>query len=315
MARSANPVEKVVRPKKAKSSKAAKVSRASSPLTFARYSVAHAYHPERNEDFVISDVKTGLAAVFDGVGSTAGAVASRVASEVIHREWKKRLREVSSCRQIAISDSLKELIEEANDSLKPGEKRDSRAAQAGQGTDTTVVLAVFCAGEKVDEQVYRMTYAHVGDSRIYLLPRGERLKRLTEDDGYFSLLLQDQLISKEDALRIDQAAYTDDLTDLEQEYFDRRNGITQALGDVEPLEIHVGEVDLRPGDRVLLCSDGIHDNLLDSEIEDYLMNAAKTTAARVLVNAAIRRSKEEDETMIRPKADDMSALVVTYREE
>jgi serine/threonine protein phosphatase PrpC len=314
MARSANPVEKVVQPKKAKSSKVAKASKASSPLTFARSSVAHAYHPERNEDFVIADVKTGLAAVFDGVGSTAGAVASRVASEVIHREWKKQLREAHSCREIDIRASLKSMIEEANDSLKPGEKRDSRAAQAGQGTDTTVVLAVFCAAEGANEQVYRMTYAHVGDSRIYLLPRGERLKRLTEDDGYFSLLLQDQLISQDDALRIDQAAYADDLTDLEQEYFDRRNGITQALGDVEPLEIHVGEVDLHPGDRVLLCSDGIHDNLLDSEIEDYLMNAARTTAARVLVNAAIRRSKEEDETMIRPKADDMSALVVTYRE-
>ncbi len=315
MARSANPVEKVSRPKKTKTSKA---SKASSPLTFARHSVAHAYHPERNEDFIIADARTGLAAVFDGVGSTAGAVASRVASEVIHREWKKRLRDASSCRRIDLNATLQALIEEANNSLRPGEQRDTRAVHAGQGTDTTVVLAVFCQADahtEDTEHIYQMTYAHVGDSRIYLLPKGDRLRRLTEDDGYFSLLLQDGLINQADALRIDQAMYASDLTDLEQEYFDRRNGITQALGDVEPLTIHLGQVSLHPGDRVLLCSDGIHDNLLDSEIEDYLMNAARTTAARVLVNAAIRRSNEDDETLVRPKTDDMSALVVTYRED
>jgi serine/threonine protein phosphatase PrpC len=314
MVRSANPVEKATYPKKTKASKAPK---ASSPLTFARYSVAHAYHPERNEDFIIADARTGLTAVFDGVGSTAGAVASRIASEVIHREWKKLLRDASSCQHIDLNAALQTLINKANDSLRPGEQRDSRAVHAGQGTDTTVVLAVFCQSDKQEnaQPTYEMTYAHVGDSRIYLLPKGERLRRLTEDDGYFSLLLQDNLINQEDALRIDQAMYASDLTDLEQEYFDRRNGITQALGDVEPLAIHLGQVSLHPGDRVLLCSDGIHDNLLDSEIEDFLMNAARTTAARVLVNAAIRRSQEEDENLIRPKADDMSALVVTYREE
>jgi PPM family protein phosphatase len=312
MARSANSVEKVSPPSKTQESKSSKSSKATSPLTFARYSVAHAYHPERNEDFIISDAKTGIAAVFDGVGSTAGAVASRVASEVIHRGWKKKLRAASSCRDLDLDATLQTLIEEANNSLRPGEQRDTRAVHAGQGTDTTVVLAVFCEG---DDHTYVMTYAHVGDSRIYLLPKGERLQRLTDDDGYFSLLLQDEVISQSDALRIDQAMYASDLTDLEQEYFDRRNGITQALGDVEPLTVHLGQITLHPGDRVLLCSDGIHDNLVDSEIEDYLMNAARTTAARVLVNAAIRRSNEDDEELIRPKADDMSALVVTYREE
>jgi serine/threonine protein phosphatase PrpC len=58
----------------------------------------------------------------------------------------------------------------------------------------------------------------------------------------------------------------------------------------------------------LLCSDGIHDNLTDAEIETTLRQEARTIIARQLVQHAIDRSHEE---CLRAKKDDMSAVVIT----
>jgi protein phosphatase len=171
---------------------------------------------------------------------------------------------------------------------------------------TTMALAAFC--RRRDSYDYAMVYAHVGDSRIYLLRANEELQRLTSDDGYFSLLLESGMLNESEAIRIDQAMRDDELDERERGYFDKRNGITQALGSSR-LNIHFAQTDIRPGDRILLCTDGIHDNLRDVEIADLLKHGARTTAARLLVESAIKRSHEDG--MIRAKADDMSAIVVT----
>ncbi len=97
----------------------------------------------------------------------------------------------------------------------------------------------------------------------------------------------------------------------EHSYFAKRNGITQSLGQHKPLDIHLGQSTLNPGDRILLCTDGIHDNLTDQEIADTLAQSGKTTVAKRLVQQAIERSHQHDDTTIRAKADDMSALVIT----
>ncbi len=65
---------------------------------------------------------------------------------------------------------------------------------------------------------------------------------------------------------------------------------------------------IKPGDRILLCSDGIHDNLTDAEIESILLREPRTIAARNLVQNAINRSHEE---CLRAKKDHMSAIVIT----
>jgi protein phosphatase len=138
------------------------------------------------------------------------------------------------------------------------------------------------------------------------------MQRLTRDDGYFMSKIQDHTISEEDALRIDQATNTDQLSESEREIFAKRNGITQSLGHFTPkspaLTIHTAQTVISPGDRVLLCSDGIHDNLTDAEIEEIVRGRARTTVARHLVQHAIERSQEE---CLRAKKDDMSAIVIT----
>lgn len=75
--------------------------------------------------------------------------------------------------------------------------------------------------------------------------------------------------------------------------------------------MHVGQTTLNAGDRVLLCTDGIHDNLTDAEIEVILRKSARTTAAKVLLRETIERSQQDTKVCLRAKKDDMSAIVIT----
>jgi PPM family protein phosphatase len=299
------------------------VKRVITPFTFASRSIAHMRHPERNEDTIMIDRKSGLVAVFDGVGgANAGEVASRLGARVVRRTWKRivqQLRE-SSSDLLMFSDSLDvqalllQMIEEAQNAISDEGDRMVEVASVQEGKDTypetTVAIVAFC--QHPARESYIMGYAHAGDSRIYLLRADEPLKRLTLDDGYFMLKIQDETLSEEDALRIDQATHVDQLSEMEREIFNKRNGITQCLGHFTSqnasLMVHTAQIEIFPGDRILLCSDGIHDNLTDAEIEALIRLRARTTVAHHLVEGALRRSEEE---CLRAKQDDMSAVVIT----
>jgi len=288
------------------------------PFTFARHTVACERHPNRNEDSIITDEHSGLAGVFDGVGgSAAGEIASQTAARSTRQTWKSVLRKVHKGRKIQsfledcgkndLCTILEQLITESDEQVR------TEGAQRAGTNDlaTTVALAALC--RHPNGRGYTMVYAHVGDSRIYLLRANESLKRLTSDDGLLAKLVENQVVNEVDALRIDQAMRAEQLSDTEYSYFRLRGGITQALGGPLPPTIHTDQVTIYPGDRVLLCTDGIHDNLIDEEIEEILRSGARTSAARLLVEHSIRRSHEERHVTVRAKPDDMSAIVVTCR--
>ncbi len=267
---------------------AKRTSSSVAPFTFAFHSIAHEGHPERNEDTILVDRGRGLASVFDGVGGvSAGEIASQLAARVISQAWRHTLQQQqpqNSSDLLMLHDDLdiQVLVYQLLDCQHPGKKG------------------------------YVMGYAHAGDSRIYLLRRDESLQRLTRDDGYFLLKIQDQTLSEDDAFRIDQATHIDQLSETERAIFEKRNGITQRLGHFTPkapsLTIHTAQTVIAPGDRMLLCSDGIHDNLTDAEIETIVRRGAHTVVARHLVQRALDRSREE---CLRAKQDDMSAIVIT----
>jgi PPM family protein phosphatase len=288
------------------------------PFTFARHSVACERHPDRNEDSIFTDEHSGLAAVFDGVGgSAAGEIASQTAARSTRQGWKRVLlqmqkgRKVKSlledCGKVDLCAILEQLISEADEQVR------SEGAQRAGTSDlaTTVAMTVLCRQPGI--MGYTMVYAHVGDSRIYLLRANEALKRLTNDDGLLAKLVENQVVNEADALRIDQAIRAEQLSDTEYSYFRLRGGITQALGGPQPPTIHVNQVSVYPGDRILLCTDGVHDNLIDEEIEETLRTGARTSAARLLVEQSVQRSHEERDTTVRAKPDDMSAIVMTCR--
>lgn len=288
------------------------------PFKIVGYTLACERHPFRNEDSYLIEQESGLAAVFDGVGgSAAGEIASQTARQATLFEWRQALRQLHrgqrtyrrliNCSTGDYCSLLQHILETADEKVR------TEGAQTA-GTDdlaTTVAITLLCRMAETGD--YKMVYAHVGDSRVYLLREGEPLKRLTTDDGLLGRLVENEMVSEDDARRIDQAMHIDDLSDLELSYFRLRGGITQALGGPLPPTIHLDETSIEIGDRVLLCTDGIHDNLTDAEIEKLLRASPREAAARVLVDSALERSREERQATIRAKPDDMSAIVITRR--
>ncbi|HEY4386769.1 MAG TPA: PP2C family serine/threonine-protein phosphatase [Ktedonobacteraceae bacterium] len=284
-------------------------------FTFARCTVPHAEHPERNEDTILIERRRGLAAVFDGVGSVAHAdVASRTAARCMRSGWRRALAFVQQLPGILTTEQtldvpslLCSLVENARLSIRA--QGELSVQEDGSETllcgETTIAFAVLCLD--LAEKRSLLYYAHVGDSRVYLLSQGKPIRRLTRDDGYFALQMSKELMSEQDAQRIDQASSADELTEEEKGHFEKRNGITQSLG-LKEIEVHTGCTSLLPGDRVLLCTDGLHDNLTDKEIEEIVRNSARTSAAHALIQQAIVRSQQEH---LRAKKDDMSAVVIT----
>lgn len=291
---------------------------ANAPFVYSHFTSANERHPQRNEDRILLDKSTGLMAVFDGVGgSAAGEIASQTAARATLAGWKRTLNMLARhrisplflnyCSAIDLCSILQHLIFEADELV-----RTEGAMRAG--TDdlaTTVALGAFC--REAEKSTYTLVYAHVGDSRIYIQRKEEKLRRLTNDDGLLSKLVENQLVDEMNALRIDQATDPRQLNDVEYNYFRLRGGITQALGGPIPPTIHINKVTVHPGDRILLCTDGIHDNLTDQEIEEVLGSTSRLAAARALVLQSIERSKQDHNVTIRAKPDDMSAIVTTYR--
>lgn len=115
------------------------------------------------------------------------------------------------------------------------------------GMGTTIVLALIC-----NDIVY---YAHVGDSRLYLL-REERLFRITKDHSRIQELIDSGAISYEDSHENEDS-----------------NIITRALGINPDVEIDIGEhpFELFEEDKILICSDGLHGLLKDEEIIEILI--------------------------------------------
>ncbi|HEY7415622.1 MAG TPA: protein phosphatase 2C domain-containing protein [Ktedonobacteraceae bacterium] len=284
-------------------------------ITFSKATRAHAEHPERNEDYLVVDRQHGLAVVCDGVGTTTGAdQAARVAARTTRRRWQHMFAQFamssSPISLLDLEEAARQLLEEANQAvLALGKHLAIESPQPDEKhifAQTTVALALFY--QHLENCL--MAYAHIGDSRVYLLRMDAALQRLTVDDGYFLWMINKEEMNEEEAQRIEQAHLADQLSKQEFEHFEKRNGIAQSLGK-EHITIHVNSVALYPGDRVLLCTDGIHDNLTDAEIEAILRQGRRTAPAKLFVQGALARSLQDESVCIRAKQDDMSAIVVT----
>ncbi|MET0387309.1 MAG: PP2C family serine/threonine-protein phosphatase [Polyangiales bacterium] len=226
---------------------------------------------EHNEDnFVIANLTTGqlgqretsltdlvgegglLFAVCDGMGgAAAGEVASQMAVDVLHEAMRRggvpRERDVLARRLVsAVEEAGRRIFDAA-------QKERSR-----RGMGTTATAAVL--SDKV------LFLAEVGDSRAYLLRAGT-LKQLTKDQS-----LVNQLI---------EAGH---LTEAEAEAFEHSNIILQALGTSETVQVDLTFVELRRGDRLMLCSDGLSGLVSGETLREALLNIddpAECTAALV----------------------------------
>ncbi len=195
---------------------------------------------QRNEDNYYVSPDNRVFAVADGMGgAVGGAKASKLAVEAIEKRWKE-LPPPASDRE-SIQKWLLETVTLANQSVWHEAEEDSTV----RGMGTTVVVAVQ------GEDNY-MEIAHVGDSRAYLLR-----------DGKPTLLTNDHSV-------VQEMVRAGRLTEEQARINPYKNLITRCLGHEEKVEVDQTPVELKQGDWIVLCSDGLPTVLRDEQICDVV---------------------------------------------
>ena len=209
-------------------------------------------------------------AVSDGMGGAqAGEFASRIAVEKI----TKLLPQVFAQGASGISTGFRDVLQEVFVEIHRALLYLGSCYDECRGMGATLSLCWFTPGW--------MYFAHVGDSRIYFLPAGGGMKQITNDDTYVGWLFRNGQINEREAKNHPQ-----------------RNVLQKVLGsDPQQIEPQVGAVGLGPGDRFLLCTDGVTDGLFDSLIEDILRTDPRESAL-ALVHEAVAASGHDNATAL-----------------
>jgi len=215
---------------------------------------------ERNEDFYHADGR--LFIVADGMGGhQAGDVASSAAVEEFLR-CEKESRGVDPLRR------LRGCLQAANRVILKMAEKDP--GLRGMGTTFTVLL--------LEDGAY---LGHVGDSRAYVL-RGGTLNPLTRDHSLVEKMVREGFLTAREARR-----------------HPKRNIILRALGLSADLAADLVRVEVMPGDRILLCTDGLTSQLEDDQLARLLLEEEDPEAcARKLVEAANALGGEDNVTVI-----------------
>jgi len=237
--------------------------------------------PEEMNEFPLGEQGLVLV-VSDGMGGAlAGDVASRMAIEAVHDVLMGKSVDGAGCAPGApLVDCLKEATMQANRNIHYKSLEDSRCS--GMGATLT---GAAIKGDKLD-------LVQVGDSRAYVM-RGEQIRLATKDQSLVQQLVDVGQISEEEA---------------ETHMF--RNVILQALGAQNELTPATARIQIRQGDTLLLCSDGLSGKLRNEEIRQIVSDAGNLEAAcNALIAAANERGGEDNITVVlaRFSGDDLSS--------
>ncbi len=202
-----------------------------------------------------------LLVIADGVGGAArGDIASSTAVQI--------LRRLDAPAPEDMQEALAGAIHRAHDRLAELVDEDPEL----DGTSTTITAALF-NGAKI-------TVGHVGDSRGYLLRDGT-LSQLTKDHTFVQSLIDEGRITEE-----------------ESRTHPHRNLILRAVDGVHDTDPDLFDVDLAPGDRLLLCSDGCSGVLDDHRLADILGTGSVDYAVVELVRASLEAGSTDNVTAV-----------------
>jgi protein phosphatase len=230
---------------------------------------------QQNEDSYLAE--ENLYVVADGMGGhNAGEVASALAVTTLKAGARSGIDSV---------ERFRELVQQANTAIYTASLDDS--TQSGMGTTLTALSIV--AGEEP-----RVLVANVGDARTYLWRNGA-LTRLSVDHSYVQELVNEGIITPEEA-----------------RVHPRRNIVTRALGIDRSVVVDVFSHLVRTGDRIVLCSDGLVDEVSDADIAVVLgqhSDPQDTSEALVMV-ANTAGGRDNTTVIVIDVLDDISEPVV-----
>jgi protein phosphatase len=208
-------------------------------------SFTHVGGREQNQDSLLADDSARLYVVCDGMGGApAGDVASTIAVKAVRESYV-----LFRGMKLSVKDSLEHALMAANAAVWGDAKEHPERAHMG----TTAVALVVHRG--------KVTIAHVGDSRCYMLRAGA-LRCQTEDHrGQF------------------------------QAPEGLRTCLTRAIGEGPSIRVTCREIATKPGDVFLLCSDGVWESLEPQEIAIYM---DVREAADHLLQACLRASAQDN---------------------
>jgi protein phosphatase len=209
-------------------------------------------------------------AVCDGMGGAkAGEYASNIAVEKITTLLPRAFQQSASGLQTGFQDVLTELYTQIHRALVYL----GGSYEECHGMQTTMSLCWFTPG--------RMYFGHVGDSRIYHLPKRKKvIKQLTEDDTHVGWLFRNGKINE-----------------YEARTHPRRNVLQKALGGSNQfVDPQVGAIGYERGDIFLICSDGLIDGLFDGQLAELLR--AEDSSAQQLVAASVKNSGRDNTTAL-----------------
>jgi len=231
---------------------------------------------EHNEDSLLIDDDLGLYIVADGMGGhQGGGTASRLAVETIRDKLRQARANGTTLALHAGALEENPLREVLRSAVEMACRSIFHAAQSDpglQGMGTTVTAVA------VDER--SAFVAHVGDSRCYLI-RGEDIFQVSEDHSLVNEQLKAGAITPEEA-RTSRF----------------RNIITRSVGFEEQVAVDLFSLEVEPGDRLVVCCDGLSNLVEDPEILQVVGDRPLEEAPRRLVEIANERGGDDNITVI-----------------
>ena len=207
--------------------------------------------------------------VADGMGGAqAGEVASRMAVELVARNFLAAIAEKDSLDRQTTIKILTDAVQEANQLIFQEGQQNSDLS--GMGT-TLTAATVFDT---------TILFAQLGDSRAYLA-RGGTISQMTKDQSLVAQMVASGKIKAEEAKTHPQ-----------------RNVILQALGIQNQVDVAISSAELRRGDQIVLCSDGLSGKVDAEEIKELLERFEPKAACQALVRTARERGGEDNITVV-----------------
>ena len=219
-----------------------------------------------NQDFIFYSRESvgafpNLFIVADGMGGhNAGDFASRYAVECF-------LSYIKSSKPDALIRMVDEGIKYANKKIMEKAAEDENL----RGMGTTMVVAYIEDGQ--------LFVANIGDSRLYLLDK--QINQVTEDHSFVATLVR-----------------AGELTPAEARVHPDKNVITRAVGAAENAKVDFFEVDLEPGDQILMCSDGLSNMVEDEVLYDIVKNTYIGDVVDGLIDEAKRNGGSDNIAVI-----------------